>query len=87
MKARWGKIHQNGPEWDRQRRALFHERWGRFTEAAKAQAKAGLHDPNLVEYRCLLEEYRVHLFAQEIHTSVIISENRLDAAWEKVQRP
>lgn len=40
-------------------------------------------DP-LVEYRWMLEEYRVSLFAQSLGTSVKVSAKRLERQWEKV---
>jgi ATP-dependent helicase HrpA len=41
----------------------------------------------LVEYRWLVEEYRVSLFAQELKTPLPVSAKRLDALWDKVVNP
>ena len=35
----------------------------------------------LVQYRWMLEEYRVSLFAQGVGTSIPVSAKRLDKAW------
>ena len=40
----------------------------------------------VVAYRWMLEEWRVSLFAQELGTSIPVSEKRLDKQWKKVQR-
>ena len=38
-------------------------------------------DPALEEYRWMLEELRVSLFAQELKTSIPVSPKRLEAQW------
>lgn len=42
--------------------------------------------PELLEYRWMLEEYRLSLFAQEIGARIPISAKRLDRAWQKAQQ-
>ncbi|HEY0589226.1 MAG TPA: ATP-dependent RNA helicase HrpA [Pseudoduganella sp.] len=43
-------------------------------------------DPKLVEYRWMLEELRVSLFAQELRTPMPVSVKRLTKVWESMQR-
>ena len=43
-------------------------------------------DPELEQYRWMLEELRVSLFAQELKTSMPISPKRLEAQWAKVRK-
>jgi ATP-dependent helicase HrpA len=43
-------------------------------------------DPKMVEYRWLLEELRVSLFAQELRTPMPVSVKRLQKVWESMQR-
>ena len=43
-------------------------------------------DPKLVEFRWLLEELRVSLFAQELRTPMPVSVKRLQKVWEAMQR-
>lgn len=40
-----------------------------------------VHDPKLSEYRWLVEEYRIGLFAQPMKTKVAVSAKRLEKAW------
>ena len=47
-----------------------------------AMRKAGVQDPFLQEYRWLLEELRVALFAQELRTPSPVSVKRLQKMWE-----
>ncbi len=48
--------------------------------------KSGASDPALEEFRWLLEELRVALFAQELRTPSPVSVKRLQKAWESRQR-
>ncbi|OWW22819.1 ATP-dependent RNA helicase HrpA [Noviherbaspirillum denitrificans] len=43
-------------------------------------------DPRMVEFRWLLEELRVSLFAQELRTPMPVSVKRLQKVWESMQR-
>jgi ATP-dependent helicase HrpA len=69
---------------DAQRLAEFsplQKRWQRVVAAQKGAVDAGLDD-----YRWLLEELRVALFAQELRTPMPVSVKRLDKVWESLQR-
>jgi ATP-dependent helicase HrpA len=46
------------------------------------QARSGVNDPALDEFRWLLEELRVALFAQELRTPSPVSVKRLQKMWE-----
>jgi ATP-dependent helicase HrpA len=50
------------------------------------QLKSGNRDPQLDQFRWLLEELRVQLFAQELKTSVPVSVKRLSKMWQTIQR-
>ena len=52
----------------------------------RAQKGAARGDPKLQEYRWLLEELRVSLFAQELKTPMPVSVKRLQKVWESMQR-
>ncbi len=43
-------------------------------------------DPKMIEFRWLLEELRVSLFAQELRTPMPVSAKRLQKVWESMQR-
>jgi ATP-dependent helicase HrpA len=47
-------------------------------------ARRGTADPRLEEYRWLLEELRVSLFAQELRAAVPVSVKRLQKIWESI---
>jgi len=48
--------------------------------------KGGQRDAKMDEYRWLLEELRVSLFAQELRTPMPVSVKRLQKIWESMQR-
>ncbi len=56
--------------------ALFGELPGRLSEQKKAR---------LTEYRLMLEEYKISLFAQELKTLFPVSPQRLDEKWREVE--
>jgi len=54
-----------------------------WQRAAKTHAA---RDPKMQEYRWMLEELRVSLFAQELKTPMPVSTKRLQKMWEAMQR-
>ncbi len=54
---------------------------------ATRERQAGKNtDPKMVEFRWMLEELRVSLFAQELRTPMPVSAKRLQKVWESMQR-
>ena len=49
----------------------------------KADRDAGRDDPKLEEFRWLIEELRVSLFAQELRTPFPVSAKRLQKFWDE----
>ena len=76
---------RNSPSSDREKEARFAPYWRRYVDAV-TQA-GGRYDPaTLAEYRWLVEEYRISVFAQELRTAVSVSPKRLDAKWAACER-
>jgi ATP-dependent helicase HrpA len=61
-------------------RPLESRYWRRLAE------RKGVADARLDEYRWLIEELRVSLFAQELRTPQPVSVKRLDKAWQALDR-
>jgi ATP-dependent helicase HrpA len=61
--------------------AQFQTPWLREVAARK-----GVADPRLEEFRWLLEELRVSLFAQELRTPMPVSAKRLQKVWDSLRR-
>ncbi len=56
----------------------------KYLRALKDRGRS--HDPKMMEFRWMLEELRVSLFAQELRTPMPVSVKRLEKIWESIQR-
>ncbi len=70
----------SGPR-DGQQLSSFLPRWQRWKDRAHIARERGLYDAELENYRWMLEEYRILLFAQDLGTAMSVSEKRLDKQW------
>jgi ATP-dependent helicase HrpA len=57
--------------------------WSNYEERLKADRDAGRSDPKLEEFRWLIEELRISLFAQELRTPFPVSAKRLQKFWDE----
>jgi len=55
-------------------------------QRAQKDHHSGKGDPKMLEFRWLLEELRVSMFAQELRTPMPVSVKRLQKVWESMQR-
>ena len=74
------------PQKDAQKAKEIQPLWQQYQTLAKKQAQAKTEDPELQQYRWMLEEFRVSLFAQDLRTIFPVSAKRLVAQWERVLR-
>ena len=72
------------PAADLRKDALFSEQWARYRDALSNQTIKQSNNQTLSSIRWMLEEYRVSLFAQELHTPEPVSPKRLDAKWAEI---
>ncbi len=70
-------------ERDQKHAAAVHTLWANYEARAKADRDAVRHDPKLEEFRWLIEELRVSLFAQELRTPLPVSAKRLQRFWDE----
>jgi ATP-dependent helicase HrpA len=74
---------------NRQRDAEFSEelyyRWQAYAKRLHEHEAMGIFDPELAQFRWMLEEYRVSLYAQRLGTAMAVSSKRLDRQWAKVR--
>lgn len=61
------------------------QQYQRAEKALRVQGQGG-NDPRMEEFRWMLEELRIALFAQELRTPVPMSVKRLLKVWESMQR-
>ena len=83
MKLRVKKL-DGAVQKDRVRARDINPLWERCMTAFASIQKNGGYSEALVEYRWMLEEYAVSLFAQEVGTGCKVSPKRLDELWQQV---
>ncbi|MBF1166022.1 MAG: DUF3418 domain-containing protein, partial [Dechloromonas agitata] len=82
--VRLDKLKAN-PGRDAQSMADYAKLWTNYERRALQLAKMGAVDPQVEQFRWLLEELRVGLFAQELRTPVPVSVKRLEKQWEGIK--
>ncbi|WP_338765651.1 ATP-dependent RNA helicase HrpA [Massilia sp. METH4] len=85
MNVRLEKLRAD-PARDAKAMAEWHQAAQPYLRVARDKSAGKNTDPKLVEYRWLLEELRVGLFAQELRTPMPVSVKRLFKVWESMQR-
>ncbi|PKO34219.1 MAG: ATP-dependent RNA helicase HrpA [Betaproteobacteria bacterium HGW-Betaproteobacteria-7] len=82
--VRLDKLKAN-PARDAQLLAEYGPLWTNYERRAIQLAKLGTLDPQIEQFRWLLEELRVGLYAQELRTPVPVSTKRLQKQWEGIK--
>jgi ATP-dependent helicase HrpA len=80
---RLDKLRAN-PARDAQLMAEYAPLWTNYERRAIVLAKQGVTNPQVEQFRWLLEELRVQLFAQELRTPAPVSVKRLQKMWEAI---
>jgi ATP-dependent helicase HrpA len=81
---RLDKLKAN-PARDTQLMTEYGPLWTNYERRAIQLAKMGTDDPLVEQFRWLLEELRVGLYAQELRTPVPVSVKRLQKQWEGIR--
>ncbi len=84
INVRLEKLRGN-PSRDAQLMAEWQSAASQFQRTLKNQAGKN-NDPRMTEFRWMLEELRVSLFAQELRTPMPVSAKRLQKVWESMIR-
>jgi len=85
MNVRIEKLRADAAR-DQKAMAEWHIAAQPYLRVARDKSAGKNTDPKLVEYRWMLEELRVSLFAQELRTPMPVSVKRLMKVWESMQR-
>lgn len=70
---------------DRGLRVKVQPYWDNYKNRLKALQQQDRQSVVLDEFRWMIEEYRVSLFAQQLKTAIPVSEKRLNQCWEEVK--
>ncbi|MER2538780.1 MAG: ATP-dependent RNA helicase HrpA [Azonexus sp.] len=84
VQVRLDKL-KSDPARDARLLAEYSPIWTNYERRAIQLAKLGSIDPQIDQFRWLLEELRVSLFAQELKTPVPVSSKRLQKQWEGIK--
>jgi ATP-dependent helicase HrpA len=84
MNVRLEKLRTNTAR-DAQLMAEWQTAAAQFQRTIKNQPLKNL-DPRMTDFRWMLEELRVSLFAQELRTPMPVSSKRLQKVWESMLR-
>lgn len=85
IQVRVKKLTNAGLSRDRSAIEQVRPYWQRYLALADLHRRHHVADPELTEYRWMLEELRISLFAQELKTSIPISPQRVDKQLAKVR--
>jgi len=85
VSVRMRKLANAGLARDHQSTILIQEQWKRYAERHMQHERQGLVDNALEEFRWILEEWRVSLFAQELGTTTPVSSKRIEQQWQKIR--
>jgi len=77
--------HPNNPERDGRNAQEVGVLWQNWEAAVERQKKADKLTQELLDFRWLIEELRVSLFAQELKTPFPVSIKRLEKIWSEIQ--
>ena len=77
--------HSANPDRDGRNAQTVGVLWDNWVAAVEKQKKADRLTPELLDFRWLIEELRVSLFAQELKTPFPVSVKRLEKIWNEIQ--
>lgn len=83
MRVRLERAARN-PDADTRKTGEIAPLWQRYETFVGREQKPPHDRAALQEYRWMVEEYRISLFAQELRTACPVSVKRLDALWSRV---
>jgi ATP-dependent helicase HrpA len=86
IRVRLEALAGGGLAKDRERYEEFLPHWQVYLDWLAQRGPQCEYDRELIQYRWMLEEYRVSLFAQKLGTSMPVSPKRLEQQWAKVLR-
>ena len=72
---------RSNPSGDRTKESRVAPYWERYREAILSTGAKIANRDALAEYRWMVEEFRVSVFAPEVRAAIPVSEKRLDAKW------
>jgi len=85
IEMRLKKLQTAGPARDTQAMNEIRPLWKKYVDRRELHEFQGVEDPALAQFRWMVEELRVSLFAQELKTALPVSIKRLEQAFAEVR--
>ena len=82
--ARIDKLPSTNPQLEKESREELAMWWQKFVDTSLRHKEQAIVDPELIQFRWMIEEYRVSLFAQQLGTCMTVSAKRLEKQFKKV---
>ncbi|MGE5609446.1 MAG: ATP-dependent RNA helicase HrpA [Bacillota bacterium] len=86
IQLRIQKLSTAGHTRDAQHMAEVLPFWQAYLARTRQNQQERIHDPQLEQFRWMIEELRVSEFAQELKTAVPVSTKRLEKQWDLVRK-
>jgi ATP-dependent helicase HrpA len=84
MRMRLEKLSGNLPR-DQKHQAEIAPWWDRWKEFVEGEPQRAEEDPEAIQFRWMIEELRVSLFAQSLGVSLPVSAKRLEKQWSLIR--
>lgn len=83
--ARMRRLSSGALSRDVQALAQLEPLWQQYEQRSRRHQEFNVHDPELVLFRWMIEEFRVSVFAQDLGTIIPVSRQRMEKQWSKVR--
>ena len=86
IEYRISKLDSTAADKEKELRESVNSFWQQFVDMREFHRAQAIVDGEMEQYRWMIEEYRVSLFAQQLGTCIKVSPTRLDKQWAKVRK-
>ena len=86
IEYRISKLDSTSADKEKELRDSVGDYWQQFVDMREFHRAQGIVDAEMEQYRWMIEEYRVSLFAQQLGTCIKVSPTRLDKQWAKIRK-
>ncbi len=83
---RLDRAQSGGMEKDKLQTDNIEQYWRRYVESREASGRRATGNDALETYAWMVQEFRVSVFAQQLGTSLTVSEKRLEKQWSEVAK-
>jgi len=80
------KLDSTAADKEKELRDSVSEYWQQFVEMREFHRTQAIVDAEMEQYRWMIQEYRVSLFAQQLGTCIKVSPTRLEKQWTKIRK-